>query len=110
MGKLISMKSKKGSKADSPVGATEDSKYPWGLSLTLEDEALKKLGVDFSVMRTGVKVGLVCEAEVTGRAENEYDGKINRSVNLQITKMAKPAASSRMKAGSNLLKQMRKEK
>lgn len=67
--------------ADAPV-------YPWGLSLTLDNEALEKLGTG-QLPDVGGTVVVIARAKVTGVSSNEYEGGgKHRSVSLQITDMA----------------------
>ena len=92
---LVSMKrdkKKKDKKADNspmccptPCDAPE---YPWGLSITLESESLDKLGMD-DLPRVGSTVKIVAETRVesvSSRSTSEDDE--NRSVQLQIVKLA----------------------
>lgn len=66
---------------------SEAPKYPWGLCLTLNDDALKKLGID-KLPEIGSKVRIVAVAEVSAvRAYAEQNGA-DTSVDLQITEMA----------------------
>jgi len=109
MAEIISMKGK-ASNTDTPVSVGEKGPhYPWGLKINLNDESLEKLGLDFSKFKSQSTVKLVCEAIVTGKSENEYDGKVSRELTLQITGMSKPSvvSSDRMKTGADLLKKMR---
>lgn len=61
--------------------------YPWGLSITLDAAALTKLGVTESP-----NAGEVCmihaEGKVTRVSESATDKKTERSVEIQITKLA----------------------
>jgi hypothetical protein len=54
----------------------------------------------------------VAEFEVVGKSENDYGEEVEKRLELQIVNMAKPVISrgNRMKAGSDLLKRMRKGK
>ena len=77
--------------ADCAVSCDSMDLYPWGLRITLNDEALKKLGMD---KLPGIDEKMVLHAivEVTSVSENASQGKDgerheNRSVELQITDM-----------------------
>lgn len=68
-------------------------KYPWGLSICLSDDILKKLGLAVPAVGTQLKIEAI--AKVTGSRTNEQlDGDQNASVDIQITAMdIKPADS-----------------
>lgn len=63
--------------------------YPWGLSLTLDNEALETLGI--GLPEVGKTLMLHARVDVTAVSEHESNsgGKTttNRSVSLQITDM-----------------------
>lgn len=102
---MISLKSKKKNPGDVEVSS---SPYPWGLSLTLENETINKLGLNFDALEVGKEVLVMGYAKVENKREHD-DGKTkNQSISLQITHMEKPVPKDRMKAGANLLKRMRK--
>lgn len=96
--KMVSMKKKPMSKRrlremKSNVAAeVEEPSYPWGLELSLEDEAIKKLGIDMENTMAGDTVTIVAKANVTSlsRRQNMNSGKnkTNDSISLQITDMA----------------------
>lgn len=61
--------------------------YPYGLSINLDDEALKKLGIK-DLPKMGAKIQITAIAEVSSVNENKsIDGKSRQSVSLQITDM-----------------------
>ena len=68
-----------------PMGGNE---YPWGLSINLENESLDKLGMD-DLPKVGSTVKVVAEAKVESvSSRSDRDDKNNRTVSLQIVKMA----------------------
>ena len=70
----------------------ERSRYPWGLQIRLEDEELKKLGVG-ELPAVGADIQMAIQVEVTGVNESRMaDGKEERCVTLQITRMGIPPA------------------
>lgn len=63
-------------------------KYPWGLCLTLDNDALKKLNIA-TLPEIGSKLRLVAEVEVTGvRAYSSQQTESDTSMDLQITDMS----------------------
>lgn len=62
-------------------------KYPWGLSLCLDDEVLAKLNLG-SLPDVGTTFTLMAVVEVTSNSQRQnQDGK-EVSMDLQVTKMA----------------------
>lgn len=89
MAKLVSMKIKKGDR-DAPQPstiATDWPLYPWGLCLTLDDDSLKKLGLDAGDLKVGSSMTLVANVEVSSISINDRMGSDGESQNvgLQIT-------------------------
>lgn len=111
MSEIISLKGK-GDMLAGPETASSREQYPYGTRITLNDNSIEKLGLDFSKFKIGVSGKIVCEYVVVSKSESEYEGKMNRDICLQITGMQKPSMVSedRMKTGSDLLRKMRKEK
>lgn len=61
--------------------------YPWGLEIRLEDEELNKLGIK-NLPNVGQAMTLTIYVEVQSATETKMaDGKTNRCVCLQITRM-----------------------
>jgi len=76
-------------KMAAPQTADDQPRYPWGLSLTLDDETLEKLGFGDELPDVGAMKDLVARAKVTSVSSNDVDGgKKRRSVSLQITELA----------------------
>lgn len=67
-------------------GDPEQPAYPYGLSISLNDETLAKLGIT-ALPQPGTRMMLQAVAEVTNTSQYEnQDGK-DRSISLQITDM-----------------------
>jgi len=65
----------------------EAPKYPWGLCIQLNDESLKKLGVD-KLPQAGTEVTIIAKAQVSRVSENQTQGgESEASMELQITDM-----------------------
>lgn len=73
---------------------TDGPKYPWGLCLTLDNDALKKLNID-TLPVIGSKLRLIAEVEVSGvRAYSSQQSESDTSMDLQITDMSLSGESS----------------
>lgn len=85
--KLVSMKLDKSEQKKEADIAYEPPQYPWGLSLSLDDEALDKLGMDDlpDVKDTMTLTARVCVTNVSASAG---EGGQRRSVSLQIEALA----------------------
>lgn len=69
----------------SPVSSLPE--YPWGTTITLENDALKKLGIT-DLPEIGEEVMLHGMGKVTRLAESSSAvGKDNKSVEIQLTRM-----------------------
>lgn len=67
-------------------GEKEGPKYPWGLSISLGDEVLEKLGIS-TLPQVGQRMKLVAVVEVCSTSQyNNQDGT-DKGVSLQITQM-----------------------
>ena len=88
---MISMKlTAAESKAETLLGDSDDDggpKYPYGLSLCLDDETLAKLGIT-TLPEVGAVMQLVARVEVCSVSQYENQKDSDKSVNLQITDMA----------------------
>lgn len=84
---MINMKRKK-KPDDEFVDAGDLPPYPYGLQLRLDEEDMKKLGID--TMPTGTEVTITAKTIVTSTAEYDYLGEDevnNANMSLQITDM-----------------------
>lgn len=71
--------------AQSPMASQPE--YPWGLSITLDDDSLKKLQVD-ELPVVGGRITIVAVARVTSvNSRSDEGGEDSRCVTLQIEKM-----------------------
>ncbi len=62
-------------------------KYPWGLTLNLENATLKKLGMD-DLPQVGTKMNMMAVVEVVSVGQRqERDGDRRTELALQITSM-----------------------
>lgn len=62
--------------------------YPYGLAVSLNHEAVQKLGLDKAMPSVGQKLMLMAHVEVTTvRSDKEYDGDVRMNIELQITDM-----------------------
>jgi len=68
--------------------APDAPEYPWGLSISLNDESIKKLKLDISGLTIGGIVHLFAFAKVTSISQNDNEGGSNCRVELQITHLA----------------------
>lgn len=67
---------------------SEAPKYPWGLCISLDDEALKKLGMD-KLPEVGTKMRLMAMVDVSGVSTySSQNNEGHRSMDLQITEMS----------------------
>lgn len=96
MADLVNMalpKPKKGEKDTASVpccGKAEDRpKYPWGLEVRLDGDAIKKLGLNIKDFDTDTIVQIQAKAETTSVSESDTQ-QVGKSVSLafQITDMA----------------------
>lgn len=89
MAKLVSMKIDRKAREkmmDAPTLATEGPQYPWGLSLSLEQESLKKLGLSVGELEVGQEVSVIAKARVVSLSSNQSEGNDkNESASLQLT-------------------------
>ena len=68
-------------------------KYPYGLCLDLNDDSLKKLGLDASKLNIGDEIAVTAVAKVTRISRYEEQKDVDNNVGLQITTMEANLAS-----------------
>lgn len=87
--KLVDLKLTK-AEAKAEIGSSAPSKgprYPWGLSLRLDNDTLGKLKLD--ALKVGTKVTIEAIATVTEYGEHQrQDGEERHNLELQITELA----------------------
>jgi hypothetical protein len=86
---LVDMKlSKKESKEEVGLVSTKSDgpRYPYGLSLDLNDESMEKLGLSAKSFSVGESVVIKAKAKVKSLRMNQYEGEDKtESMDLQIT-------------------------
>jgi hypothetical protein len=76
--------------------ATEGPMYPYGLSVSLDNESMEKLGLEAGDLSVGSSMVLVAKVEVCSVSSSEYKGgDPNQSVTLQITDMCLEAEGAK---------------
>lgn len=103
--KLVSMKLDKAEqkKMMEPSLAEGDRPlYPWGLSISLDSDALDKLGLA-QLPDVGESYMLVAMVDVTNVSSNESEGGKSRSVGLQITDLCLEDEAKNVKSVSDAL-------
>jgi hypothetical protein len=73
------------------IGPDEDKgpRYPYGTRITLDTEALEKLGIDVSDYRAGQKCDVTAKCEVVGTSTRQRQGGDDRQeLELQITDLS----------------------
>lgn len=68
---------------------SEPPKYPWGLCIDLNEDALSKLGIT-TLPEVGAVMTIVAKADVQSASTSQYQGDKEKrmSLSLQITDMA----------------------
>lgn len=87
--KKVSMALTKKEKSDFKESAvlSEAPRFPWGLSVNLDEDSLKKLNVE-DLPEVGDEFEMVATVKATSVSENEDEDGTRQSVGLQITDMA----------------------
>ena len=76
--------------------------YPWGLSVTLDDEAIKKLGIE-TLPEAGESMLLEAKVKVTSASSTDTEGGgKRRSVSLQIVEMCLEDGGEKVDAAGKL--------
>lgn len=86
---MVSMKIQKDNSPKIEMMGEQQSvpQYPYGLCITLEDDALQKLGLSkLPVVGSKINIQAVCEVNAVSQYDNK-DGSKRRSISLQITDM-----------------------
>ena len=80
-------KAEKKSRYDVPVMSGNGEQYPWGLSITLDAQALKKLGIS-ELPDAGDECEIMATGKVTRVSQSASDDETTRSVEIQITHLS----------------------
>ena len=75
------------------AGEPEQPAYPYGLSVSLDDKSLAKLGIT-ALPQPGTKMVLHAQVEVTNTSQYENQEGKDLSISLQITDMELAQASN----------------
>ena len=70
----------------SPVPSMSE-KYPWGLGINLDTEALNKLKLDISKRKVGDPVKIVAQGEVVEIRHSEEYGRDDKNIRIQMQKI-----------------------
>lgn len=82
--KMVNLKRTEKREPEMPVGA--ESEYPYGLSICLDSDTLKKLGIK-DLPAVGTKMTIECKVEVCSTSEYASKMGVDQSLSLQITDM-----------------------
>lgn len=86
--KLVSMKMTPAERKEAVTPSDyKPPEYPYGLRVTLDSDALEKLGIS-KLPDVGTEFELVARVEVCARSEHESEGSRNKSMELQLTDVA----------------------
>jgi hypothetical protein len=77
-------------------------KYPWGLSISLDDETLAKLGIT-QMPDIGTAMTLTARVEVCSTSQYANQKSTDKSVSLQITAMELSGAAESSPSTASLL-------
>jgi hypothetical protein len=77
-------------------------KYPWGLSLHLDEGSMEKLGLDIAKFKIGQKVPLSVIATVTSLSMNETEHGKYQCMDLMCGQLEVKAAKSNDEAADEL--------
>ena len=86
---LIDMKlSRKEAEDDLGIGVSESKgpRYPYGLSISLDDDSMKKLGFE-DLIAVGTKMIVVGVGKVTNASENRRQNGVDRHMTIQLEKV-----------------------
>jgi len=88
--KSMMMTMDKQDKGNDNIAEVEQPKYPYGLRLTLDDEAIETLGIT-TMPEVGISLSLMAKVKVVGVSATEVlkddDTTPERRIELQITDM-----------------------
>lgn len=83
--KMVSMKMSAAERKEQTeaIDKPEGPRYPYGLSISLNEDSLEKLGLELPEM--GEEMMLVATVKVTGVSANDSEYGSSKNVSLQIT-------------------------
>src|SRR3990167_9972948 len=84
--KLKDMKMPKGKRGVTTMPAHAKQEYPWGLTLYLDSDSLKKLGIE-DLPEVGTECMVHGVGKVTRVSESASEREDSRSVEIQITRL-----------------------
>lgn len=87
--------------SDKPDIASMDD-YPYGLRICLENATLEKMGLTEQDFDAGNSVGIVAEGMITEDRANSINGKVQRSISIQITKISVSQAAEKVDLADTL--------
>ena len=94
-----------------PTSEYDGPKYPWGLSISLDEDALEKLEVDFESIEVGETYHLFVLAKVTAKSNSEREsGEPRKCVEMQITHMGAESEDAEDKEKTPTRSKMYKKK
>lgn len=88
-------------KADCPMVMSDMSnqpRYPYGLAISLGQDELDKLGVDYKDWNVGDAFNLDATAKITSISEHENEGGKKCRVEMQITHLSGPETDAEEEA------------
>lgn len=107
-GKLVNVaitKAERTKRSEPSSLATEGSSYPYGLSITLDNDTLKKLGVDLDDYTVEQALTLVAKVKVTSIRSESSSSYESAAVGLQITALCLEADGDASAAAKALYKE-----
>ena len=84
--KLVSLKGSKRETVSAAPMMSDAPDYPYGLTLTLEEETIQKLGLEDDDLEVGYEMLLVAKVRVTSSSSHDSEENgVRRCVCLQLT-------------------------
>lgn len=108
---MVDMRRTPAEKQDAGMTAMcSPSEYPYGLSISLDNDCLEKLKADFDSIEIGESYHLFVMAKVTAKSRNESESGPCDRVELQITHMAAESEDAENADDEPLSKKLYKKK
>ncbi|MCB7130173.1 MAG: hypothetical protein J3T61_11615 [Candidatus Brocadiales bacterium] len=83
---LVSMKRTKKDKRDDRAESVDENNFPYGLTISLDDESLTKLGIK-ELPPVGEAKIIVAVGRVSSVSENSNERRTHRNMSIQIEKI-----------------------